>query len=96
MQTHLSYPTYHKLCQKFGLSVVDNICYKLQASAISENEISPPFFCIDMNVILSKEFIHLILPYTEEVVAWPMITEIGIRYYNGGMPAVEEYILSLI
>lgn len=58
-----------------------------------ESGLDSSFCCIDMNVILSKEFIDLIRGDTH----WGVVTDsIGHCYYVNGMAAVEYYILSLL
>lgn len=94
MQTHLSYATYQKLSEKFGKQKIDTFAYGHVFRGYIENGINfDEFPLINMNGILSKEFIDLIRGDTH----WGVVTDsIGHCYYVNGMAAVEYYILSLI
>lgn len=95
-QTHLSYDAYQKLCEKLGKEKLPtDISISLKKVAVSAiQEGSKVFPCIDMNVILSKEFIYLL--DFEEHGKKHKIGNIALIYHSGGMSAVEEYILSLL
>lgn len=90
MQTHLSYTTYQKLREKFGEEKIDHFDAIQYSTVDKENNC---FSKIDMNVILSKEFIGLLF----EGVDSPAYAGLfAVHYYSGGMPALEKYILSLL
>lgn len=59
MQKNLSYATYQKLCEKFGSEKIDHMPTIQYSTVDNENHC---FSKIDMNVILSQEFIDLISP----------------------------------
>ena len=97
MKTHLSYSTYQKLCQKFGKDKIGTFAYGHVFRGYIENGIKfDEFPLINMNGILSKEFIDLLVPETDEYLPWALISNLSTQYYRGGMPAVGEYILSMI
>lgn len=103
MTTHLSYSTYRKLCEKFGKEKIDTFAHGHVFRGFIDNGINiDEFPLINMNGILSKEFVELFPPE-------PDIDQSGLlsldtyfvqiastKYNQGGMPAVEEYILSLL
>lgn len=89
-----SFSAYHRLCSKYGQRAIDSTTYRKSYDIKEETD----YPCIDMNTILSKEFVDLLPIYhpgAEE--QGTLIIEVLARlFYNGGIPAVEEYILSLI